>query len=138
MKTINFTINSTCNEFQLPNHQDIFGDYQVTYLHTNELPTGEFVQHYKLEFNPDNTTEDKAFKNYFTEVVLPGFLKEVSVPTGDDSYYDYRPDYVQMLVDFNRNHHIHVTSIFDIFLDKINDALHLLNNASGWALDNED
>lgn len=135
MKTINFTINSIHDEYRFPNHEDIFG--RITLLKTDENEEG-YTHHYKLDFNPNRTTEDKAFKNYFTEVLIPDFLKEVSTPTGDDSYYDYRPDHVQMLVDFNRDHHIHPTGIFQDFLTGLNNALHLLNTASGWALDDED
>lgn len=141
MKTLEFSIKSTNNEFNFPNYTHPCGAYKVTLEETQKVPStdgeyGYFLQNYRVEVFPDNPYgEGDVLGSYFREVIFPDFLKEVSTACGDDTFYDYRPDYADMLYQYIDQFGVMDRSIFKELMTKINDALHLIS--AGWATDED-
>lgn len=140
MKTLKFSIHSTSNKFDFPDYIHPFKAYRVTLENTQRIlgQEGYYLQNYLVEVFPGNPhSEGDVMGNYFRGVIFPDFLKEVSTACGDDPFYDYdyRPDYVDMLHQYIAQFGVMDRSIFKELMEKINDALHLIN--AGWATDKD-
>lgn len=103
MKTLEFTIKSYTGEYHFPNYSPKTSEsYEVFLTQVQDLTDDEgndyFLQTYQVTVKPGNILgRGDALGYYFREHLLPDFIQAVSTPGYDDEFYDYRPDYVNMI-----------------------------------------
>lgn len=136
MKTINFTINSETGEYQFPEWgSSIPGTHSSSSLILKETkfnPDNSLA--YQYAFSADEETFDRRAREAF-EILLPDLFNRAVDCSGDDDYYDYLPDYVDMLTQANEAIGAFDPENFETFLNKLNEALHALKR--GWATPEE-
>lgn len=127
MKTINFTIHSSVCEYMLPETSSL------TLLKTTVNPDDS--EDYEYAFSAAEEAFQREARDLFKDILLPDLFAKAASCSGDDSYYDYIPDYADMLTQANKALGAFDTDSFEIFLNKLNEALHALN--AGWATNEE-
>lgn len=136
MKTVNFTINSETGEYLIPEwgyHTKNTCSSELFLLDTKFNPDNSIA--YQYAFSADEETFDRRAKEAFTENLLPNLFDRAVTCSGDDDYYDYLPDYVDMLTQANEALGAFDSENFETFLNKLNEALHALHK--GWATPEE-
>lgn len=131
MKTLNFTINSETGEYLFPEwgyHTKNTCSSELFLLDTKFNPDNSIA--YQYAFSADEGTFDQRAREAFTENLLPNLFDRAVTCSGDDDYYDYLPDYVDMLTQANEALGAFDPENFETFLNKLNEALHALHK--GW------
>lgn len=132
MKTVNFTINSETGEYLFPewgssipgtHNSSSLSLFETKFNHDNSIA-------YQYTFSADEETFDLRAREAFTEMFLPNLFDRAVTCSGDDDYYDYLPDYVDMLTQANEALGAFDSENFETFLNKLNEALHALHK--GW------
>lgn len=131
MKTLNFTINSETGEYLFPEW-----GYHTKNICSSELSLKDTkFNHdnsiaYQYAFSADEEVFNQMAREAFTENLLPNLFDRAVTCSGDDDYYDYLPDYVDMLTQANEALGAFDPENFETFLNKLNEALHALHK--GW------
>ena len=131
MKTLNFTINSETGEYLIPEwgyHTKNTCSSELTLFETKFNHDNSIA--YQYAFSADEETFDRRAREAFTEMLLPNLFDRAVTCSGDDDYYDYLPDYVDMLTQANEALGAFDPENFETFLNKLNEALHALHK--GW------
>lgn len=131
MKTIEFTINSETGEYPFPEwgyHTDYSCSSELTLKDTKFNHDYSIAHQYA--FSADEEVFNQMAKKAFTEKLLPYLFDRAVTCSGDDDYYDYLPDYVDMLTQANEALGAFDSENFETFLNKLNEALHALHK--GW------
>lgn len=131
MKTVNFTINSETGEYLFPEwgyHTKNTCSSELFLLDTKFNHDNSIA--YQYAFSADEETFDRRAREAFTENLLPNLFDRAVTCSGDDDYYDYLPDYVDMLTQANEALGAFDSENFETFLNKLNEALHALHK--GW------
>lgn len=136
MKTIEFTINSETGEYLIPEwgyHTKNPSSSELTLKDTKFNHDDSIA--YLYAFSADDEVFDRRTKGAFTEMLLPDLFSKAATCSGDDDYYDYLPDYVDMLTQANEALGAFDPENFETFLNNLNEALHALKK--GWATPEE-
>ncbi len=131
MKTVDFTIISKTGEYQFPEWK-----YHTEYIYPSGLTLkksrvnhDDYIVH-QYAFSADEEVFNQMAKGAFTEKLLPSLFDRAVTCSWDDDYYDYLPDYVGMLIQANEALGAFDSENFETFLNKLNEALHVLHK--GW------
>lgn len=131
MKTVDFTINSETGEYQFPEwgyHTKNTCSSELTLKETKFNHDNSIA--YQYAFSADEEVFNQMAREAFTEKLLPNLFDRAVTCSGDDDYYDYLPDYVDMLIQANEALGAFDPENFETFLNKLNEALHALHK--GW------
>lgn len=140
MKTLEFTIKSYTDEFHFLQYENPNGAYRVSLIsvqdHVDDDDNDYFLQTYQVTVKPGNILgRGDALGYYFREHLLPDFIQAVSTPCYDDEFYDYRTDYLNMIRQYLDQFGIMDRDIFEEFVSKLNQALHIIK--TGWATEED-
>lgn len=137
MKTLEFTIKSHTNKYNFPECEGPNMAYKVSLIQVQDLTDDKgndyYLQTYQVTIDPGNILgRGDALGYYFREHLMPDFIQRVSTPCYDDEFYDFRPDYVNMVRQYVDQFGIMNQDrfFFKKFLSNLNQALRLIK--AGW------
>jgi hypothetical protein len=128
----NFSISSATGNYHFPDYESLSGNLSIKYIGYRGIPAetpddhDTISQDYQIIYEGNQT---EVLRNYLKNQVLPGFIT-LALLAGDDDYYDYLPDYAQMIQQFNEMFNIYPKDDFNKFLSDTNSSLHYIGR--GW------